>query len=60
MKAEIISLFRELAMTCPDCRGQGFHILLDKMGMTYEHIVGFECTNPDCRWAMEIELVGAE
>ena len=53
---ELVPLFRDPAMTCPDCNGQEFYILLDKLNATYEHITKFECTNPDCSWYMDIVL----
>lgn len=53
-KHKIIKLDRKIVANCPNCKGQLFHILLDKPNFT--SITGFQCL--DCSEVIEIHLTG--
>jgi len=53
VEKEPVEFIQALAMTCPECGGQKFMVMLDVAGAKdfsdlLGHIVQFECANPDC------------
>lgn len=46
----------EAVASCPKCGNQGFYICLDGIGLSWEHIYAFECTECENKIWIKIQL----
>lgn len=54
-KTNIIKFHKDIVASCPLCKGQAYYLLLNRPGLQWEAITGFECMG--CGDIIEIKVI---